>query len=119
MSYEPELLTLDSPVEDLEIGARAANCLRAEGLKTVRELVKRTERELLRAPNLGRKSLNEIKEALAPSGLYLGMGKGLEQREKFGRSDLVELLGLALALREAANLVISFLQDRDGAQDRD
>ncbi len=61
------------PVDDLELTVRSANCLKAENVYFVGDLVCRTETELLKTPNLGRKSLNEIKDALAARGLILGM----------------------------------------------
>jgi DNA-directed RNA polymerase subunit alpha len=61
------------PVDDLELSVRSANCLKAENLYLVGYLIHRTEMELLKTPNLGRRSLNEIKDALAARGLTLGM----------------------------------------------
>ncbi|MEJ2792143.1 DNA-directed RNA polymerase subunit alpha [Iodobacter sp. LRB] len=61
------------PVDDLELTVRSANCLKAENIYYIGDLIQRTETELLKAPNLGRKSLNEIKEVLASKGLSLGM----------------------------------------------
>ena len=61
------------PVDDLELTVRSANCLKAESIYYIGDLVQRTENELLKTPNLGRKSLNEIKEVLAARGLTLGM----------------------------------------------
>ncbi|HQR04323.1 MAG: DNA-directed RNA polymerase subunit alpha [Proteobacteria bacterium] len=66
----PELLR---PVDDLELTVRSANCLKAENIYYIGDLIQRTETELLKTPNLGRKSLNEIKEVLASRGLTLGM----------------------------------------------
>ncbi len=61
------------PVDDLELTVRSANCLKAENIYYIGDLIQRTESELLKTPNLGRKSLNEIKEVLATRGLSLGM----------------------------------------------
>jgi DNA-directed RNA polymerase subunit alpha len=61
------------PVDDLELTVRSANCLKAENIYYIGDLIQRSENELLKTPNLGRKSLNEIKEVLASRGLSLGM----------------------------------------------
>jgi DNA-directed RNA polymerase subunit alpha len=61
------------PVDELELTVRSANCLKAENIYYIGDLVQRTENELLKTPNLGRKSLNEIKEVLASRGLTLGV----------------------------------------------
>ncbi|MCC5859734.1 MAG: DNA-directed RNA polymerase subunit alpha [Ectothiorhodospiraceae bacterium] len=61
------------PIDDLELTVRSANCLKAESIHYVGDLVQRTEVELLKTPNLGKKSLTEIKEVLASHGLSLGM----------------------------------------------
>ena len=61
------------PVDDLELSVRSANCLKAENIYYIGDLIQRSENELLKTPNLGRKSLNEIKEVLASRGLTLGM----------------------------------------------
>ena len=61
------------PVDDLELTVRSANCLKAENIYYIGDLIQRTEVELLKTPNLGRKSLTEIKEVLASRGLTLGM----------------------------------------------
>lgn len=61
------------PVDDLELTVRSANCLKAENIYYIGDLIQRTETELLKTPNLGRKSLNEIKEVLATKSLTLGM----------------------------------------------
>ena len=60
-------------MDDLELTVRSANCLKAENIFYIGDLIQRTENELLKAPNLGRKSLNEIKDVLATKGLTLGM----------------------------------------------
>jgi DNA-directed RNA polymerase subunit alpha len=61
------------PVDELELTVRSANCLKAENINYIGDLVQRTEVELLRTPNLGKKSLTEIKEVLESHGLALGM----------------------------------------------
>ena len=82
-NYDPILLR---PVDELELTVRSANCLKAEDIFYIGDLIRRTENELLKTPNLGRKSLNEIKEVLASRGLTLGMKlenwppAGLERR---------------------------------------
>lgn len=68
--FDPILLR---PVDELELTVRSANCLKAESIYYIGDLIQRTENELLKTPNLGRKSLNEIKEVLASRGLTLGM----------------------------------------------
>ena len=60
------------PVDELELTVRSANCQKAENIYYIGDLIQRTETELLKTPNLGRKSLNEIKEVLASRGLTLG-----------------------------------------------
>jgi len=64
---------LDKSVEELELSVRSYNCLKNANIRTIRELVQRTEAEMLKTKNFGRKSLNEIKEILASMGLGLGM----------------------------------------------
>ena len=68
--FDPILLR---PVDELELTVRSANCLKAENIYYIGDLIQRTETELLKTPNLGRKSLNEIKEVLASRGLTLGV----------------------------------------------
>ena len=74
---EPELPQVDPillrPVDDLELTVRSANCLKAENIFLIGDLIQRTEVELLKTPNLGEKSLNEIKDVLATRGLSLGV----------------------------------------------
>ena len=67
---DPNLLR---PVDDLELTVRSANCLKAESIYYIGDLIQRTEVELLKTPNLGKKSLTEIKDVLASRGLSLGM----------------------------------------------
>ncbi len=61
------------PVDDLELTPRSSNCLKAQSIHYIGDLIQYTENDLLRTPNLGRKSLNEIKQVLAEHGLSLGM----------------------------------------------
>ena len=68
--FDPLLLR---PVDELELTVRSANCLKAENIHYIGDLVQKTEVELLRTPNLGKKSLTEIKEVLESHGLTLGM----------------------------------------------
>ncbi len=71
---EPEIdPTLLRPVDDLELTVRSANCLKTENIHYIGDLIQRTEVELLKTPNLGKKSLTEIKDVLASRGLSLGM----------------------------------------------
>jgi DNA-directed RNA polymerase subunit alpha len=74
---EPEEPAVDPillrPVDDLELTVRSANCLKAENIFLIGDLIQRTEVELLKTPNLGKKSLTEIKDVLARRGLSLGM----------------------------------------------
>jgi len=70
VSIDPVLLR---PVDDLELTVRSANCLKAENIYYIGDLIQKTEVELLKTPNLGKKSLTEIKDVLASKGLSLGM----------------------------------------------
>jgi len=71
---EPEIdPILLRPVDDLELTVRSANCLKTESIHFIGDLIQRTEVELLKTPNLGKKSLTEIKDVLASKGLSLGM----------------------------------------------
>ncbi len=85
MEIDPILLR---PVDDLELTVRSANCLKAENIYYIGDLIQRTEVELLKTPNLGKKSLTEIKDVLASHGLSLGMclenwpPAGLQRKEK-------------------------------------
>jgi DNA-directed RNA polymerase subunit alpha len=68
--FNPNLLR---KVDELELSVRSANCLKNDNITYIGDLVLKTEQEMLRTPNFGRKSLNEIKEVLASMGLHLGM----------------------------------------------
>lgn len=70
LPFNPNLLR---KVDELELSVRSANCLKNDNIVYIGDLVQKTEAELLRTPNFGRKSLNEIKEVLAQMGLHLGM----------------------------------------------
>jgi DNA-directed RNA polymerase subunit alpha len=70
---DPRMEHLDRSVEELELSVRSHNCLKNANIATIRELVGRSENEMLKTKNFGRKSLNEIKEILTTMGLSLGM----------------------------------------------
>lgn len=73
-SSDPELnRKLNQPVEDLELSVRSANCLKAENIETVRDLIRHSESEMLKLHNFGKRSLDEIKSKLEPMGLSFGM----------------------------------------------
>ena len=73
-STEPEFnKNLLKRVEELELSVRSMNCLKNDNIIYIGDLVQKTEPEMLRTPNFGRKSLNEIKEVLSSMSLYLGM----------------------------------------------
>lgn len=76
------------PVDDLELTVRSANCLKAENIFLIGDLVQRTEVELLKTPNLGKKSLTEIKDVLATRGLSLG-----QRLENWPPENLEEVIG--------------------------
>ena len=74
--HQPELVfnaALLKKVDELELSVRSANCLKNDNIVYIGDLIQKTEAEMLRTPNFGRKSLNEIKEVLASMGLHLGM----------------------------------------------
>ena len=84
---------LDRSVDELELSVRSYNCLKNADIKTIRDLVQRSEGEMLKTKNFGRKSLNEIKEILSEMGLGLGMkfdeqGRIIPQTEEEDLSDL-------------------------------
>jgi DNA-directed RNA polymerase subunit alpha len=70
LEFNPALL---KKVDELELSVRSANCLKNDNIVYIGDLIQKTEAEMLRTPNFGRKSLNEIKEVLAQMGLHLGM----------------------------------------------
>lgn len=85
-----EVLNFDSlsenifkPIEDLELSVRAYNCLKSAGINTIAELIQKTEGELLRTKNFGKRSLEEIKEVLAKQGIKLGMKISPDLIQKF------------------------------------
>jgi DNA-directed RNA polymerase subunit alpha len=87
LAFDPVFLR---PVDELELTVRSANCLKAESIYFIGDLVQKTEAELLKTPNLGKKSLTEIKDVLASKGLSLGMRlenwppSGLYEQRKVG-----------------------------------
>ncbi|MEJ2212850.1 MAG: DNA-directed RNA polymerase subunit alpha [Gammaproteobacteria bacterium] len=88
-SAEPQIdPVLLRPVDDLELTVRSANCLKAENIFLIGDLVQRTEVELLKTPNLGKKSLTEIKDVLATRGLSLG-----QRLENWPPENLDEVMG--------------------------
>lgn len=82
--FEPILLR---PVDDLELTVRSANCLKAENIYFIGDLVQKSENELLKTPNLGKKSLTEIKDVLASRDLSLGMSLENWPPENLGESN--------------------------------
>ncbi|HSF92205.1 MAG TPA: DNA-directed RNA polymerase subunit alpha C-terminal domain-containing protein, partial [Paracoccaceae bacterium] len=70
LEFNPLLL---KKVDELELSVRSANCLKNDNIVYIGDLIQKTEAEMLRTPNFGRKSLNEIKEVLTGMGLHLGM----------------------------------------------
>ena len=70
LGFNPVLL---KKVDELELSVRSANCLKNDNIVYIGDLIQKSEAEMLRTPNFGRKSLNEIKEVLAQMGLHLGM----------------------------------------------
>ena len=83
-------------VDELELSVRSANCLKNDNIVYIGDLIQKTEAEMLRTPNFGRKSLNEIKEVLSSMGLRLGMdipGWPPENIEEMAKKLEQELLG--------------------------
>ena len=70
LEFNPLLL---KKVDELELSVRSANCLKNDNIVYIGDLIQKTEAEMLRTPNFGRKSLNEIKEVLSSMGHHLGM----------------------------------------------
>jgi DNA-directed RNA polymerase subunit alpha len=75
---------LDKSVDELELTVRSYNCLKNANVRTLRDLVTKTERELLLKKNFGRKSLAELKEVLAGLGLHLGMRDDDDEDDALG-----------------------------------
>ena len=80
---------LDTPVDEMELSVRSSNCLKAAGIKSIRDLVIRTETEMLKYRNFGRKSLSELNEVLAGMGLLFGLD-ATEYDEEFARFQKAE-----------------------------
>ena len=78
---------LDTPVEEMELSVRSSNCLRNENIRTVGDLTRRTEEEIAKTRNFGRKSLEEIKERLEERGLELGMTDYSEVSQRLAGSE--------------------------------
>ena len=116
-TFDPILLR---PVDELELTVRSANCLKAENIYYIGDLIQRTENELLKTPNLGRKSLNEIKEVLVQLYAYAGFPRSLngintfmavmDERKAKGISDMEG--------REASPMPSNWNRDEYGAQVR-
>src|SRR5580700_4886578 len=102
---DPRLEHLDRSVEELELSVRSYNCLKNANIQTIGELVQKTEAEMLRTKNFGRKSLNEIKEILANMGLSLGM-----RIDAHGR--------LVAPPQQPAGSIPDYGPDDDGGQDQ-
>src|SRR6476619_741858 len=93
LAFNPAFL---KKVDELELSVRSANCLKNDNIVYIGDLVQKTEAEMLRTPNFGRKSLNEIKEVLAQMGLHLGMevpGWPPENIEEMAKKLEQEMLG--------------------------
>ena len=83
-------LNLLKSVDELELSVRAHNCLKNAEIKSISDLVQRTEYDMLRTKNFGRKSLNEIKEILGTMGLGFGMRVDFEALQKLGEEEADE-----------------------------
>ncbi len=85
--YEPVLNeNLLKNVDEMELSVRSYNCLKNANIRTIADLVQRTEQEMLRTKNFGRKSLNEIKEIILPMGLHFNMRVDIEDLEKLANT---------------------------------
>jgi len=82
---------LDIPVEEMELSVRSSNCLKAAGIKLIRDLVVRTEADMLKYRNFGRKSLSELNEVLREMGLSFGIDSTIydEELENYKKSGKV------------------------------
>ena len=72
---------IDTPVEEMELSVRSSNCLKAAGIKSIRDLVTRSEAEMLKYRNFGRKSLSELNEVLTGMGLSFGLNAVMYDEE--------------------------------------
>jgi DNA-directed RNA polymerase subunit alpha len=94
---------LEIPVTDFELSVRSRNCLRKMNIRTLGDLIRHTEQELLSYKNFGETSLQEIKDMLASKGLYLGMAtEGLEGRMEFAAPPVPRPAPLSGAARGAS-----------------
>ena len=80
---------LDTPVEELELSVRSSNCLRNENIRTIGDLTRKTEEEIAKTRNFGRKSLDEIKKRLEERGLHLGMSDYSAVRQRLASGESV------------------------------
>ena len=89
-------------MDELELSVRSANCLKNDNIVYIGDLIQKTEAEMLRTPNFGRKSLNEIKEVLSGMGLHLGMDvedwppDNIEDLAKKVRRQLLRIVGCVI-----------------------
>ena len=118
-----------SKVDELELSVRSANCLKNDNIVYIGDLVQKTEAEMLRTPNFGRKSLNEIKEVLSQMGLHLGMEvpdwppENIEDLARRSRRALrltlarvgVDLFRLRKPIGRAATQAVSVKQELENA----
>ena len=105
---------LDKSVEELELSVRSYNCLKNANIRTIRELVQKTEAEMLKTKNFGRKSLNEIKEILHTMGLSLGMRVD-QRRDRTTNQDLATAMRHRVAHRKLGRVTehrISMLRNQ-------
>lgn len=84
---EPLSSLLDTPVEELELSVRSSNCLRNENIRTIGDLTRKTEDEIAKTRNFGRKSLDEIKQKLGEHGLHLGMSDYSSVRQRLASGE--------------------------------
>jgi DNA-directed RNA polymerase subunit alpha len=92
---------LDTPVEELELSVRSSNCLRNENIRTIGDLTRKTEDEIAKTRNFGRKSLDEIKKRLEERGLQLGMSDYSAVRQRLASAEAVGADDDAVADAEA------------------
>ncbi len=85
---EPLSRLLDTPVEELDLSVRSSNCLRNENIRTIGDLTRKTEDEIAKTRNFGRKSLDEIKQRLGDRGLHLGMSDYSAVRQRLAGESL-------------------------------